>query len=531
MSTALLGGIALCAQTPAVKPASEPDKRPMAVPADSTTEASVTVGGKTIAYKTVAGILTVGSSDTLDAQIALDGKWLPDSGYESTKAEDAPAVARIFYTAYFAKEPTASPSTRPIVFFYNGGPGSATMYLRMASLGPVRLLTPDTQHQVGGPYKIVPNEFSLLDVADIVFIDAPGTGYSRVLGRDAMKSFYGIDQDAGAFDRFIRRFLTKFDRWESPKFLFGESYGTPRSAALVAALNNDGMEFNGVTLLSSILNYYMRAPGYDLEPKTYFPTYASIAWYYNKVPHTGTQMEWIEKARQFARGPYMEALDKGDLLPKAEFDAMAAKVAAFTGLPLEYVKESKLRISPSRFRKELLRNDAAILGRYDARFQGEDMDSAGEMPGYDPSDTGISGVYVGAFHDYIVSELKYQTNEDYNLSGPGINQNWDWTHRASGAGGYGGGRGTPEPDTVLDLSDAMRKNPKLHVFSANGVYDLATPFFGTEHDLAQMMLPEPLTHNVQFGYYQAGHMVYLNVDALKEMHADLEKFYAANSHH
>ncbi len=451
------------------------------------------------------------------------------AGTLQLKNDQNQVYCSMFYVAY--TEDGVPPKSRPVTFLYNGGPGSASVWLHMGSVGPIRVVTESPKATGPAPFEWVQNQYSLLDKSDLVFVDAPQTGYSRVVGKGTVKDVAGVDQDVKAFEKFIFRYVTVNQRWESPKFLFGESYGTPRSAALVAALNNDGMEFNGVTLLSSILNYYMRSPGYDISPKTYFPTYASIAWYYNKVPHTGTQMEWIEKAREFARGPYMEALDKGDMLPKAEFDAMAAKVAAFTGLPVEYVKETKLRIEPTRFRKELLRNDAAILGRYDARFQGEDMDSAGETPGYDPSDTGISGVYVGAFHDYIVSELKYQTNEDYNLSGPGINQNWDWTHRASGAGGYGGGRGTPEPDTVLDLSDAMRKNPKLHVFSANGVYDLATPFFGTEHDLAQMMLPEALTHNVQFGYYQAGHMVYLNVDALKEMHADLEKFYAANSHH
>jgi carboxypeptidase C (cathepsin A) len=209
----------------------EPEKKPMPMPiaADSTSEASVTVGGKVIAYKAVAGLLTVGSNDPQDAMIGLDGKWLPESGLGSAKPEDEPATARMFYTAYFAKDGGA-PGTRPMVFFYNGGPGSATMYLRMGSLGPVRLVTPDTQHQVGGPYKIIPNEYSLLDVADIVFIDAAGTGYSRVSGKDAMKSFYGVDEDAGAFDRFIRRFLTKYDKWSSPKFLFGESYGTTRDA-------------------------------------------------------------------------------------------------------------------------------------------------------------------------------------------------------------------------------------------------------------------------------------------------------------
>ena len=233
--------------------------------------------------------------------------------------------------------------------------------------------------------------------------------------------------------------------------------------------------------------------------------------------------DFVQKAREFSRTEYAAALDKGDQLPPAEFDAIAAKLATFTGLSVQYIKETKLRIEPTRFRKELLRDDQQILGRYDARFDAFDTDSAGEAPGFDPSDTGISGVYVGAFHDYLATELKYTTSEPYYLSAPGINQAWDWKHRPSG-----GGRGGQQelPDTVIDLSDAMRKNTSLRVFSANGWFDLATPFFGTEHDLAQMMLPAPLLNNVQFGYYPAGHMVYLNVDALKEMHADLEKWYS-----
>jgi carboxypeptidase C (cathepsin A) len=437
-------------------------------------------------------------------------------------------IGSIFYVAY--TEDGVPAKSRPITFLYNGGPGSATIWLHMGSVGPVRVVTESPKATGPAPFSIVPNQYSLIDKTDLVFIDAPLCGFSRLVGAGTVKDFAGVDQDVLAFNKFITRYITVNNRWGSPKYLFGESYGTPRSAALVASLNNDGIEFNGVTLLSSILNYYVRSPGYDLDPKTYLPSYAAIAWYYNKVPHTGTMKEFVQKAREFSRGEYSAALDQGDLLPSAQFDSIAAKVAGFTGLSLQYVKEARLRIAPTRFRKELMRGSDAILGRYDARFEGVDVDDAGENPGYDPSDTGISGAFVSTFHDYIANELKYTSTEPYYLSGPGLNQNWDWHHRPSGAGfgggGGGGALGAPEPDTVIDLSDAMRKNPHLKVFSANGWFDLATPFFGTEHDLAQMMLPANLTGNVSFGYYPAGHMVYLNVDALKEMHADLEKWYA-----
>jgi carboxypeptidase C (cathepsin A) len=242
--------------------------------------------------------------------------------------------------------------------------------------------------------------------------------------------------------------------------------------------------------------------------------------------------EFVEQARKFAIGPYAEALAHADRLSPAEVDDIAAKVSSFTGLSPQFIKEANLRISPTRFRKELLRGDNEILGRYDARFEGFDIDAAGENPGYDPSDTGISGAFVGAFHDYLQTQLKYFSQENYNLEGPGINQNWDFKHRPSGSGDAGGGRGGQiQPDVVLDLGDAIRKNPHLKVFSANGYFDLATPFFITEYDIAHMELPPSLRGNVQFGYYPAGHMVYLNVEALKMLHTDMDRFYTEATAH
>ncbi len=436
--------------------------------------------------------------------------------------DDQKPIGSMFYVAY--TEDGAAPGTRPVTFLYNGGPGSATLWLHMGSVGPVRVITDSPKATGPAPFSVVPNQYSLLDKTDLVFIDAPLTGFSRLVDKGTVKDFAGVDEDVKAFEKFITRYITINNRWNSPKFLFGESYGTPRSAALVAALNNDGIEFNGVVLLSSILNYDVMDPGYDSEAEYYLPSFAAIAWYYDKVPHTGTMKDYLEKVREFARGPYATALEQGDQLPAAEFDSMAQQVASFTGLSVQYVKDSKLRISATHFRKELFRDDDQILGRYDARFEAFDEDGAGENPGFDPSDTGISGAFVGAFHNYLQNELKYTDSGPYFLSGPGINQNWDWKHRPSG-GMRGYGRGQMMPDTVIDLGDAMRKNPHLKVFSANGWFDLATPFFSTEHDIAQMMLPPSIASNVQFGYYPAGHMVYLNVEALKEFHADLEQWY------
>jgi carboxypeptidase C (cathepsin A) len=432
------------------------------------------------------------------------------------------ANASIFYVAYTADG--ADPRTRPVTFFYNGGPGAATIWLHMGSFGPIRVVTASPEATGPAPFEWVSNQYSLLDKSDLVFIDAPLTGFSRAVGRGTVKDFAGTDQDIRAFEKFIVRYITVNQRWNSPKFLFGESYGTTRSAGLVDALQNDGVEFNGVTLLSSILNYAVRDPGYDTEAIGYFPSFAAIAWEHNKVKKQGSLPEWVDAARKFARGPYAEALQMGDSLPPDQFNAIAQRVADFTGLSLTYVKDSRLRIQATRFRKELLRDEDEIMGRYDARFEALDGDPAGENPGFDPSDTGISGVYVGAFHTYLTQELKYMSQEPYYLSGPGLNQAWDFHHRPGGGGGYGRGEQT-EPDVAIDLADAMRKNPKLRVFSANGYFDLATPFFLTEFDLHHMLLPASIASNVEFGYYPAGHMVYLNVDALKQMKGDLNRFY------
>jgi carboxypeptidase C (cathepsin A) len=425
----------------------------------------------------------------------------------------------IFYVAY--TQDGAESKTRPVTFFYNGGPGSATIWLHMGSFGPVRVATESPDASNPPPFQIVTNTSSLIDKSDLVFIDAPLTGFSRAVGKGTMKDFAGVDEDILAFKKFIVRYITLNQRWNSPKFLFGESYGTPRSAALVASLQDDGIEFNGVTLLSSILNYGVRSPGYDTQYMAYLPSYTAIAYYYKKGKHTGTLAETVQQAREFARGPYAEALQQGDRLPAAQFDSVAAKLADMTGLSVQYIKETRLRIAPTRFRKELMRDDDRTLGRYDARFEGWDIDSAGENPAYDPSSTGPMGAFVGAFHDYLQKELKYTSSDTYVLSAS-FGQNWNFKHHASGEMQN---QQQTQPDTAVDLADAMRKNPKLHVFSANGWFDLATPFFATEYDLSHMMLPPSVAANVEFGYYPAGHMVYLNVEALKLMKTDMDHFY------
>lgn len=463
----------------------------------SVTHHELTLDGQTIRYSATAGTLLI------------DG-------------DDGKPYGSVFYVGY-TQDGVSDLRTRPVTFLYNGGPGSASLWMHMGSFGPVRVVTNSPNATGPPPYQLVPNSYSLLDKTDLVFIDAVGTGYSRPVGKGTQKEFSGTDQDVRAFDRFIHRYVSVNQRWNSPKYLYGESYGTTRSAALVDALESDGMSFNGVILMSTILNYYIRSPGMDESFIGYLPSYAAIAWHFNKVANKPADIKtFLNEVRAFARGPYAEALAEGDNLPAAKEDAIAAKVSAYTGLSVQFIKESNLRISPQRFRKQLLRDEREILGRYDARFEGTDFDAAGEAPGYDPSDTGISGVFVSMFHDYLERDLKYTTKEEYFPSGPNVNRAWDHTHRPAG----GGMRPLSEAYVAGDLADAMRKNPHLRVYSANGLFDLATPFFITEFDLSHMELDPKIRENIQFGYYPSGHMIYLNVDALKQLKADLARFYS-----
>jgi carboxypeptidase C (cathepsin A) len=286
-------------------------------------------------------------------------------------------------------------------------------------------------------------------------------------------------------------------------------------------LGNDGVQLNGIVLISSILNYNIENPGNDMAYIGNLPSYAAAAWYFNKVPNKPKSMaDWVQQAREFAAGPYATALFAGHNLSDADLDSVAKQVSHFTGLSADYVKEANLRISPTRFRKEVLRDERLTLGRYDMRFEGEDTDAAGENPTYDASDSGIGGAFISSLHDYLQRELKYETTDSYNPSANTIGD-WDWHHRAGG-GGRGGMQTAPY--VAADLASAIRKNPHLKVFSANGYFDLATPFFITEYDLAHMQLPAELRGNVQFGYYPSGHMIYLNVEALHKLRADLATF-------
>ncbi|PWU19317.1 MAG: peptidase S10 [Verrucomicrobia bacterium] len=487
------------------KPSSEPDEKApdkpgKAIPKEETsvTHHTVKIGDADIPYTATAGNLLI-------------------------RKEDDP-VASMFYVAY-TREGEKNLEHRPVTFFYNGGPGSSTIWLHMGSYGPRMVETVNAEPTAPAPYHVVNNGDSLLDRSDLVFIDAVATGFSKIVGKGEGTNFWSVDGDVEAFGKFITRYVTVNHRWNSPKFLFGESYGTPRSAALVYHLQQQGMQFNGVVLLSSILNYAKRAPGLDEAFVDLLPSYAAIAWFHKKAPGKAADMAaFVQQAREFASGEYAQALAKGQTLTSAQADVVAARLHDFTGLSVQYLKNANLRVNPSRFRKELLRDERRTVGRYDGRFEGIDFDAAGEDPASDPSETSIKGAFTAAFNSYLAAELSYSHETPYQVSNQEVNRAWDFKHKLpeylrSVRPAY------PLPCTVDDLAQAMRENPGLKVLSANGYFDLATPFYQTERDIYGAELDQSLCANVVFRYYNSGHMVYLNPEARKAFRADLVKFY------
>lgn len=462
---------------------------------ESVTAHTITVDGHKLAYHATAGTVTI-------------------------RDDDAKPVASLFYVAYTLDGAPAR--KRPVTFFYNGGPGSSSVWLHMGSFAPVRVQTTGPETIRPAPYDFGPNPETLLDKTDMVFIDMVGTGYSRPLGDTPPTDFWGVDQDSDAFAKAIMRWTTKNNRWSSPKFLFGESYGTTRSAALAYQLQDRGMSLNGVVLLSSILNYGVDQSGYDQAYIGYLPSYAATAWYHNKLANRPAELApFLDKVRAFAVGPYAQALAKGQNLSPEEADTVANQMAAYIGLSPDFIKQSNLRVNLGRFRKELLRDQRLTVGRFDSRYTGVDPDAGGENPEYDASDTAINGAFIANFRDYITGALDYHTDLPYRIAAYTLeNFDWDWKHHSPG-------EPWPQnmPDVAVDLAATMRTNPYLKVLSLNGYYDMATPFFLTEYDISHMMLDAPLRKNVTFRYYPSGHMVYLNPDALHQLHADLSDFY------
>jgi carboxypeptidase C (cathepsin A) len=484
--------VALVAARPAPTPAP-----PTAAAPDAVTERTITLGGRPYAYTARAGTITL----------------------ENQKGEP---TCRMFYTAFTLTG--ADSRTRPVTFLYNGGPGSSTIWLRMGSFGPMRVQVGDARPTPNAPFNLVENQYSLLDRTDLVFVDAPGTGFSRIIGAGTPKDFFGVDPDVAAFGQFVSRYITTFDRWNSPKFLFGESYGTPRSAMLVNYLQNHGIGINGVVLLSSILDFGLdwdvnftptAIGGGDWAFPLYLPTEAAASWYHNMLPGPATTLQvLLPQVEQFAMNEYLNALAQGAKLSPATYNDVVAKLHQYTGLSEQYIRNSNLRIPYWRYQTELLRNSGEVTGRYDARYTSFMLDRIADRQQFDPVDSAIDAAFVATGNYFLRQILHYNTTLIYR---PVIQvfRQWDWKHN-----------GNLPTNTAQDLANAMAFNPNLRVFSANGYYDFATPFWATVYTLNHLNLPPQLQANISYGFYESGHMVYLHAPALARFHDDLERWYA-----
>ena len=504
---------------------------------ERTSEGSVTVAGSRIDYQAVAGTLVVhpkgwdDAAKTTEKEPSKEDQQNRNRPDGASSEQNPTAEASMFYVAYFKKG--AAAEARPVTFLFNGGPGSSTVWLHMGAFGPKRVVTADDTHSPAAPYAIVNNDQSLLDASDLVFVDAPGTGFSRISGKDKEKAFYGVDADAYAFAEFITAFLSKYGRWNSPKFLFGESYGTTRSAALINLLETDRhVDFNGVILLSQILNFDVSAngpqlnPGVNLPYQLALPTYAATAWYHHKVPGSPRDLPgFLEQVEHFAMTDYAQALQAGATLDPAQRDVVAAKLHDYTGLSVEYIEKADLRINSGEFEKNLQDDSDTTTGRLDTRFSGPTMDPLSKEADYDPQTAAIGSAYVSAFNDYVRKALQYGDNKIYKPMIP-LGRTWNYQHQPPDF---------PRPlrqiaNVMPDLAWAMKYNPNLKVQLNAGYFDLATPFYEGIYEMRQLPMPAKLQTNIEYKFYQSGHMVYAHEAALKELHENVAAFIRGTDH-
>jgi carboxypeptidase C (cathepsin A) len=483
-------------------------------PEQQASKGSVTIAGNVINYDAFAGTLVVHPKDWDD---------VPQNRDKEDKNQ--PPEGSMFYVAYFKSD--SKGTARPLTFLYNGGPGSSTVWLHMGAFGPKRVITSNDSHTPAAPYSIVNNEFSLLDVSDLVFVDAPGTGFSRISGKDREKAFYGVDQDAQAFADFITQFLGKYGRWNSPKYMFGESYGTTRAAVLAHVLETErDVDFNGVIMLSQILNFSLSAdraeanPGIELPYQLALPTYAASAWYHRKLAGQHKELAALmTEVERFAMNDYAQALEAGPTLAPEQRHAIVAKLHEYTGLPVEYIEKANLRITPGEFEKTLQDDTETTTGRLDTRFSGPTLDPLSKEAEYDPQSAAISSAYVSAFNDYVRKELKFGENRQFK---PMIRiwRTWNFLHQ---------GPGDPLPlpqatNVMTDLALAMKYNPELKVMLNAGYFDLATPFYEGVYEMEHLLIPPKLQKNIEYQFYESGHMVYAHEASAKALHDNVAAF-------
>ena len=478
------------------KPAQEkPEEKFPAPPAEEKavkTQHAIHANGQELRYTAIAGTLLL-------------------------KKDDGKPKASMFYIAYTLDG--ADTTKRPLTFTFNGGPGSSSIWLHMGALGPRRVpLTPEGT-PIPPPYHVVDNQQTALAFTDLVFIDPVTTGFSRNAPGEDPKQFHGLEGDLDSVSDFIRTYLTKYERWDSPKFLAGESYGTTRASGLSAYLiQHHGIYLNGITLVSSVLNFQTLAfrKGNDLPFILFLPSYTATAWYHKKLSgelQSGDVEQAVAEARKFAEGAYSNALMKGDDLSEAERKEIIEQLARFTGLSTKYIDESNLRIYDDRFRKELLRDEKLTTGRYDSRLPGVDVDAVGETPEYDPSYSAVQGAYTAAFNEYVRKELNWQTDLTYEILTSKV-QPWNFSEA------------TNAYLNVADrLAGAMAANPFMHILQVNGYYDLATPFYATEYTFDHLGISANLRNNISMSYCGAGHMLYLKESCLGSLRETMSKMY------
>lgn len=455
------------------------------------TEHSIKIGGKKFDYNVTAGMMPL-------------------------KSETGELEANIFYIAYTAKEPKEG-SKRPLMFSFNGGPGSASVWLHLGALGPKRVKMLDDGNLPPPPYELVDNPETWLEHTDLVFIDPVGTGFSRAAKPDLGKKFWSLNGDIESIGEFIRLYLTKNTRWTSPLFLVGESYGTTRAAGLSGHLVEKGIALNGIVLVSSVLQFQTLEfdRGNDLAYTLFFPTYTATAFYHKKLSSSLQQnlAKTLKEAEAFAENEYAPALAKGSRLTGKERQNIAAKIAKYTGLSLEFIENNNLRIEQDKFCKELLRDSKKIVGRLDSRIVGTDGEHGAENTQFDPSMTAIRPPYTALLNQYVRSDLKYITDLTYYILGGGIKAPWDWNIRGMGYA-----------DTSGSLRSAFQKNPYMKVFVASGYYDLATPYFATEYTLDHLGVEQNIRAGIKTEYYESGHMMYIEVGSLSKLKRDVANF-------
>ncbi|MBE7515970.1 MAG: peptidase S10 [Chloracidobacterium sp.] len=479
----------------AQQPSPSPTQRPAATPEIKeeppvTAKHSIRIGGRALNYTTTTGFMPIKNPATGDVE------------------------AHIFYMAYALDN---APAGRPLMFSFNGGPGSASVWLHLGAIGPRRIKMLDDGMLPPPPYEMEDNAATWLAETDLVFIDPVGTGYSRAVKPELGQKFFGLKGDIDSVGEFIRLYLGRNERWLSPLFLVGESYGTTRASGLSNWLFDHGIALNGICLISTVLNFQTIrfAENNDLPLVLILPSYATTAWYHKRLSpamQSRSVTEIAKQAEDFAMNEYLPAMMRIDRLSASERASLLEKFSAFTGLSKEFIDRSNFRVDLGQFNKELLRGERRTTGRLDSRFKGIDRDAAGSSPDSDPSMDAIRPPYTAAFNAYVRGELGYRTDTEYYILGGGINAPWNY------------GQSNGYADTSMSLKDAMSKNPYMRIMLAQGYYDMATPFFAAEYTVSAMNLDPTLRRNIEFKYYEAGHMMYIDVKQLRKLHDDASAF-------